>query len=377
MEKSSNENFEIWMKRALNLAERSLGRVAPNPAVGCIIVKEGEIVGCGWTQKNGRPHAEMIALEQAKEKAEGADVFTTLEPCSHHGETEPCADALISAKPSRVICALRDPDSRVNGAGIDKIQKAGIEVIENILMQEAAFLNQGYLCHRNQMRPLVTLKTGSTLDGRIATQTGNSRWITNEISRAQAHMLRATYDAIIIGSRTSLSDSPQLTCRLSGLEERTPIRIVADSHLSIPLTSKLVESAKTYPLWVLCSKNIDSLRSEALEQSGAKLFKVEVNEKTGLLDTKGIISILATEGITRLLIEGGSHLAASFINEDLVDRLYWVSANKIIGGDGTPTVSGMGLKRLADAPHFNLLWQQQLGEDTLSILERPLKEHQA
>ena len=361
------------MTRALNLSERGLGLVAPNPAVGCLIVKEGELIAKGWTQKNGRPHAETQALLQARQRnrsVEGADIYVTLEPCAHEGETPPCVDALIEAKPARVICALQDPDGRVDGKGIEKLRGADIEVVENVLAEEAAFLNQGYLLRCTEMKPLITLKTGSTLDGRISTMTGNSRWITNEASRAQTHLLRATYDGVMIGSRTSLGDNPELTCRLSGLEERSPIRIVADSHLSISLTSKLVESAKRYPLWVLCRKEADPLRREALEESGAKVYDVEVDKKTGMLDTQDITSVLATLGITRLLLEGGSHLSASFLRANLIDRLYWFSAPKILGGDGTPTSAGLGVERLTDASNFVPLWRQPLGDNMLMVMER-------
>ena len=363
-------HHEIWMARALNLAERALGSVAPNPAVGCIIVKDGELLGKGYTQKGGRPHAETQALMRAGAGAEGADIYITLEPCAHEGETPPCVDALIAAKPERVICALSDPDSRVSGKGIEKLRAHNIEVIENVLQEEASFLNQGYLLHRTQIRPLITLKTGSTLDGRISTLTGNSRWITNKQARAQTHSLRSSYDAVIIGSRTSLGDNPELTCRLNGLENRTPIRVVADSHLSIPLTSKLVNSAQDYPLWIMCREDSDPVRRKALEESGAKLFNTAVEEKTGMLSTRDIVSILAEQGITRLLIEGGAHLSASFLRAGLIDRIYWFSAPKIIGADGTATFSAMGFERLADAPSFAPLWRQNLGDNSLTLMER-------
>lgn len=363
---------EQWMRRALNLAERGLGMTAPNPAVGCIIVKNGTILGRGWTQKGGTPHAETEALSAAGKIAEGADIYTTLEPCCHHGKTAPCTDAIIAAKPARVICALKDPDRRVNGNGFKKLQEANIEVIENVLEEEASFLNAGYLLRVKKLRPLIALKTGSTLDGQIATKTGNSRWITNETSRAQAHALRSTYDAIIIGSRTALGDDPELTCRLSGLEDRTPIRIVADSHLSISLSSKLVQTATTNKLWILCRADADQLRSEALEQSGAKLFDIEVEPESGMMNVKSAAAMLASQGITRLLIEGGSHLSASFLRSRLIDRIYWFAAATIIGADGIPAIRGMGIEKLDELQQFKTLWNQKIGNDNFNMLERVL-----
>lgn len=359
------------MARALKVAETALGQVAPNPAVACLIVQDGCLIALGTTQAGGRPHAETQALAQAKEKTksvEGADIYITLEPCAHQGQTPPCVDALIEAKPARVICALQDPDRQVNGAGFAALKKAGIKVVENVLQDEAAFLNAGYLLHRKEKRPLVSWKTGSTLDGRIATAAGNSRWITNETSRAFGHSLRANHDAVIIGSRTGLGDNPELTCRLSGLEGRTPIRIVADSHLSIPLTSKLVESAREHPVWVFCRAESDKLRYDALKESGVKLIETSVDSKTGLLDCHEMLGLLAQEGITRLLIEGGSHLSASFMRAKLVDRIYWFGAPKILGDDGTATIAGMGLERLSDANKFTPLWRQAISEDTLIVL---------
>ena len=365
----------FWMRQALNLAERGLGQVAPNPAIGCVIVKTGRLIARGWTQPGGRPHAEHEALARAGADAKGADIYVTLEPCAHHGETPPCADALIEAGVARVICAQRDPDLRVNGRGIKKLRAANIEVIEDVLHDEAAFLNAGYLLHRRLMRPLVTLKIAATLDGRIAAASGESRWITSPAARRQAHWLRASHDAVMVGSRTSLHDNPELTCRLPGLGARSPVRIVADSHLSINLASKLVQTAARYPLWILCRKDADPDRREALEASGARLFETRINPDSGLMDIHAALGILAAENITRLLVEGGAQLAASFLREDYVDRIYWFSAPSMIGGDGRAAIAGMGFAHLDDIPHFRTLWTQSLlaeaaGDDRLTILER-------
>src|SRR5580700_4659831 len=227
------------MRTALGLARRGLGNTWPNPAVGCVIVKDGRVVGRGWTQKGGRPHAETEALARAGKGAKGATAYVSLEPCSHHGKTPPCAEALIAAGVSRVVAAVEDPDPRVSGRGIARLRAAGIAVEAGLCAAEAAELNAGFFCRVAQGRPLVTLKLAASLDGRIATPTGKSRWITGPAARERAHLLRAAHDAVLIGTGTALADDPQLTCRLPGLEARSPVRIVIDRTLRLPATLRL------------------------------------------------------------------------------------------------------------------------------------------
>ncbi|MEO0719915.1 MAG: bifunctional diaminohydroxyphosphoribosylaminopyrimidine deaminase/5-amino-6-(5-phosphoribosylamino)uracil reductase RibD, partial [Pseudomonadota bacterium] len=239
------------MRAALDLARRGLGRTWPNPAVGCVIVKDGELVSRGWTQPGGRPHAEVEALARAGSSAQGATVYVTLEPCAHHGVTPPCSEALVSAGVARVVTAFEDPDPRVAGRGHDLLRAAGIEVTTGLMETEARNVNAGYLMRRDKGRPFLTLKLASTLDGRIATSAGESKWITGEESRRRVHLLRASHDAILVGAGTARADDPGLDVRLPGLEMRSPVRIVADSRLSLPMESQLAQSTPQRPLWML------------------------------------------------------------------------------------------------------------------------------
>lgn len=352
------------MQAALRLAARGLGRVAPNPAVGCVIVQNGNVIGRGWTQDGGRPHAETMALEMAGPRAEGATVYVTLEPCAHHGKTPPCVEALVAAGVARVVVALRDPDERVNGAGIEILQKAGIEVVEGLLANEASELNAGFITTRLHGRPLVTLKMATSLDGRIATATGDSKWITGVAARRYGHMLRAQNDAIMIGVGTALVDNPDLTCRIDGLEQYSPIRIVADSRLRLPLTSNLVAKAREVPLWIVTVLGNDKDRLQALEDLGAQVIEVPANE-SGLPDMGLGLEALAKRGITRILVEGGSHLLATLIKDELADRLMWFRAGRIIGGDGIPALESIGLERISEAPELHLIEERRLGDDLL------------
>ncbi len=353
-----------YMKLALRLAQRGLGQVAPNPAVGCIIVKNDEIVGRGWTQVGGRPHAEVVALAQAEEKAKGATAYVTLEPCSHHGQTPPCCDSLIRAGISRVVAALQDPDERVNGHGLQKLRDAGIDVVEGICENEAIDLNMGFILSKTISKPLVTLKMATSLDGKIATSTGNSQWITGPIARQYGHLLRAQNDAILIGTGTALTDDPSLTCRLAGLEGNSPIRIVADSRLRLPLTSELVKTARDVPLWIVTLPGNAAERIDAYKDLGVDVIEVQ-SETSGFPDLKMALNELSARGITRLLVEGGSHLQASLIKEGLVDRIMWFRAAKIIGGDGIPALQSIGLKEVASAPTLELRDSRPLDEDVL------------
>src|SRR5438093_45669 len=248
------------MLAALALARRGLGNVWPNPAVGCIIVKDGRVAGRGWTQPGGRPHAETEALARAGEAARGATAYVSLEPCSHWGRTPPCADALIAAGVRRVVVALEDPDPRVAGSGLARLRAAGIAVETGLGAAAAAEINAGFFQRVRFGRPLVTLKLASSLDGRIATASGESRWITGPPARDHAHLLRATHDAILVGTGTVLADDPQLTCRLPGLARRSPVRVVIDRHLRIPPSARLIAEARQVPTWVVTFGSADSGR---------------------------------------------------------------------------------------------------------------------
>ena len=342
------------MGLALGLARRGLGRTAPNPSVGCVLVKDGVIVGWGWTQPGGRPHAEIEALARAGDRASGATAYVTLEPCAHWGKTGPCCDALIAAGVRRVVAALRDPDPRVAGGGFARIEAAGVPVEVGLMAEEARALNAGFLSRIERGRPWITLKLATSLDGRIATATGASRWITGPEARAHAHLLRARNDAILVGAGTALADDPMLTCRLPGMADRSPIRVVLDRRLRVPLDSALVKSARDVPLWIVTAG-----AGAAHEAAGATLIRPSD------LEPAGVAAELGARGVTRLLIEGGGAVAASFLRAGLVDELIWMRAPILIGGDGVPALASLGITDPNDSEPWVLRKSAMLGRDRL------------
>src|SRR4029077_7518051 len=348
----------------LVLARRALGRSWPNPAVGCVLVREGRVVGRSWTQPGGRPHAETEALARAGEAARGATAYVTLEPCSHYGQTPPCADALTAAGIKRAVVAMEDPDPRVSGQGIDRLQRSGVSVALGLGESEAAEINAGFFLRIRKNRPLVTLKLAMTLDGRIATHTGESRWITGEPARARAHLLRAQNDAIMVGSGTVLADDPLLNVRLPGLERYSPLRIVLDGRMRLPLTSALVVGAHDTPTWLVTLPGGDKRRRQIYVDCGIEVIEAPAGSD-GALDLVQVMGRLAAHGLTRLLVEGGARLAAAMLRDKLVDRLAIFRAPSLIGGDGLPATAGFGLERLADMPGFVPMETIELGQDRL------------
>jgi diaminohydroxyphosphoribosylaminopyrimidine deaminase/5-amino-6-(5-phosphoribosylamino)uracil reductase len=350
------------MRAALALAARGLGNTWPNPAVGCVLVRDGLVVGRGWTQPGGRPHAETEALARAGARAQGATAYVTLEPCNHHGQTPPCSEALIAAGIRRVVVACQDPDPRVAGGGVRRLTEAGIEVATGLCEAEALALNQGFFSRIQHARPLYTLKLATTLDGRIATRAGASQWITGPVARAWGHGLRARHDAIMIGIGTALADNPELTCRLPGLEQRSPVRIVVDSRLRLPLTSRLAATARSIPTWIVTVEGGESARLQAFADCGAEIITVP-SDPAGLPNLDAASAELAGRGLTRVLVEGGATLAASLLRAGLVDRLEWFRAATVIGGDGTPAVAGFGLDGLDQMPGFERVAVRMAGPD--------------
>ncbi|HJO74849.1 MAG TPA: bifunctional diaminohydroxyphosphoribosylaminopyrimidine deaminase/5-amino-6-(5-phosphoribosylamino)uracil reductase RibD [Rhodospirillales bacterium] len=360
------------MRAALGLARRGLGSVWPNPAVGCVLAREdldGRVVGRGWTQIHGRPHAETEALTRAGDLSRGATAYVTLEPCDHQGETGPCSEALIAAGIKRCVIALEDPDPRVSGAGIRRLAEAGIETLTGPCEQEARHLNAGFLMRVTQGRPMITLKTATTLDGRVATAKGQSQWITGAPARAFAHGLRAENDAIMIGIGTALADQPSLTCRLPGMEDRSPLRIVADSNLRLPLDSPLVETAGDVPTWVVTVKSADQDKRLALDAKGIEVIEVEAGDD-GRPDLRAVALELGGRGLTRVLVESGGDLAAALIKLDLADRLAWFRSPKLIGGDGRGAVAAFGIDAIAEAPAFVRDSISDAGDDVLETYRR-------
>lgn len=357
------------MQAALGLARRGLGTVWPNPAVGCVLVKDGRVVGRGWTARGGRPHAETIALSQAGGLAKGATAYVTLEPCSHQGVTGPCAQALIDAGIARVVTAIEDPDPRVSGRGLTMLRQAGVTVESGVCSQAAAEINAGFFRRICEGRPLVTLKVASSIDGRIATHTGESKWITGPAARAAGHRLRAENDAIMVGSGTVMIDNPELTCRLPGLGDRSPIRVVVDGHLRLPLTSKLAATAKTQPVWVITQTGNALERLQAFASCGIDVIEVDSTSE-GKVDLQAALGELGGRGLTRLLVEGGSHLSAALLRRDLVDRLAWFRAPVVLGGDAIAGVQSFGVDRLEQAPRFTRLSVAEMGQDMFEYLAR-------
>jgi diaminohydroxyphosphoribosylaminopyrimidine deaminase / 5-amino-6-(5-phosphoribosylamino)uracil reductase len=357
-----------YMRAALALARRGLGNTWPNPAVGCVIVNDGRVVGRGWTQPGGRPHAETEALARASASA-GATAYVSLEPCSHHGRTPPCAEALIAAGIVRTVVAVEDPDPRVSGAGIARLRAAEVAVETGLCAAEAGELNAGFFTRVTQGRPLVTLKLATSLDGRIATATGESRWITGPATRERAHLLRATHDAVLVGTGTALADDPELTCRLPGLESRSPVRIVIDRRLTLSSSLRLFTEAREVPTWLVTSPSADSAQQEALAERGVKILVVEPDETHGI-DLVRMLQRLGAEGLTRLLVEGGGTLAATLLRAELVDRLVWMRAPMVIGGDGIPAIAALALGELAGAPRFALEASETAGGDLIETYRR-------
>jgi len=349
------------MRHALRLAERALGSTAPNPAVGCVIVKDGRVAGRGWTQPGGRPHAETIALGQAGASAEGATAYVTLEPCSHHGLTPPCANALVEARIARLVAAATDPDPRVSGSGFAHLEQHGVQVTRGVLEDDARRLNAGFFGKVVDGRPLVALKIAQTIDGYIADPNGSSRWITSAEARRHAHLLRTQYDAILVGIGTVLSDDPLLNCRLPGLERRSPLRVVLDSRLQLSPESQLARTARESPVVVF------TLARSGGDDLAAKSVEIERcgEAENGFPAITTILASLARRGITRILVEGGPRVHASFMRSGAVDVLHLFRAPMLMGAGGKSGIGPAWQGDLNSAPRLQLVERTQLGADLL------------
>jgi diaminohydroxyphosphoribosylaminopyrimidine deaminase / 5-amino-6-(5-phosphoribosylamino)uracil reductase len=362
------------MRAALALGRRGLGTTWPNPSVGCVLVRVGRVVGRGYTGIGGRPHAEPTALSMAGESARGATAYVTLEPCCHWGQTPPCTDALIAAGVVRVVIAALDPDERVDSQGVARLRASGLIVEHGLLAEEASDDLAGFVLRVTRHRPLVTLKLATTLDGRIATARGESQWITGAEARRRAHILRGQHDAVLAGIGTVLADDPELTCRISGFRGKPVVRVVLDSTLRIPLGSRLVRTAREAPLWLITRDDADPKRRDALVTKGARMIPVPGGGAPGGagINLMAGMNALAAAGLTRVLVEGGSQIAAAFARADLVDRIAWFHAPGIMGGDGLPGVQGFGIEKLAMMPRFIRQHVTPTGTDVLTEFKRPL-----
>jgi diaminohydroxyphosphoribosylaminopyrimidine deaminase/5-amino-6-(5-phosphoribosylamino)uracil reductase len=336
--------------------------------VGCVVVRDGRVIGRAVTAPGGRPHAETAALTMAGAAARGATVYVTLEPCCHWGRTPPCTDALIAAGVARVVIAARDCDPRVNGVGIERLRASGIVVEEGLLAAEAEEVAAGFFTRVRLGRPLVTLKLATTLDGRLASASGESRWITGSPARRRGHALRARNDAVLVGAGTVAADDPDLTCRIPGLKPVPLVRVIADSHLRTSLTARLVATAATTPTWILARNGADPARRGAMADAGVTIIDVAAGEPG--VDLSAGLAALAERGITRLLVEGGAQIAAALLRADLVDRVVWFHAPSVMGGDGWPAVQAFGIANLAAMPRFRREAVSEAGDDVMTELRR-------
>lgn len=359
-----------FMQLALALGRRGQGRTWPNPAVGAVVVKDGVIVGRGWTQPGGRPHAEPVALQRAGDAAKGATLYVTLEPCSHHGKSPPCADAIIVAGIARVVSAIEDPNPDVAGQGHTRLRAAGVAVDIGLCREEAARAHAGHFLRVRERRPYVTLKLAVSADGKIAAAGGTPVQITGEAANARVHLLRAQNDAILIGIGTAMADDPMLTCRLPGMERRSPVRVVLDRALRLSGNSRLIHSARATPLWLIASETAEAAAAAKLGAAGAHVFHVLSDDHKPGLDLGTVLHTLSAQGITRLLVEGGAQVASSFLNAGLVDEFWLFQGAKHIGAGGLPALDGQELSVITRSPHWRGGATETLGQDTLTIYER-------
>jgi diaminohydroxyphosphoribosylaminopyrimidine deaminase / 5-amino-6-(5-phosphoribosylamino)uracil reductase len=361
---------EDHMAQALGLAKRGLGTTWPNPSVGAVVVApSGEVLARGWTAPGGRPHAEAIALERAGRRAQGATLYVTLEPCSHAGGRGPaCADVIAAAKPARAVIALRDPDPRTEGGGVERLLDAGIEVREGVLAEEACEVALGHLLRVTEGRPAITLKLAVGSDGLMPRGNGAPVWITGPDARAHAHLLRARNDAILVGRGTILADNPSLTCRLPGMSCRSPVRVVLDRRLRTPPGAQIFDDLMV-PVWLVCTADEEHPNTDALQDRGAEVVSVPVDEH-GMLAIQDVLETLAHRGITRVLVEGGPSVARAFLDEDLIDEVVIYQGPEPAGDDALKPFGNEGLDRLTGSGHFTQVESRAFGPDRMTSWHR-------
>jgi diaminohydroxyphosphoribosylaminopyrimidine deaminase/5-amino-6-(5-phosphoribosylamino)uracil reductase len=363
--KAADQRF---MALALALGRRGQGRTWPNPAVGAVVVKDGVIVGRGWTQPGGRPHAEPEALRRAGEAARGATLYVTLEPCSHFGKSPPCADAIIAAGIARVVSAIEDPNPEVAGQGHARLRAVTVDI--GLDASEAARDHAGHFRRVRDKRPHVILKLAVSSDDKIAVAGHKPVAISGEAARARVHLLRAQCDAILVGIGTVMADDPLLTCRLPGMEARSPVRVVLDPRLRIPGTSRLVHSARETPLWVMASELAEAPAAMKLGAAGAQVIRLAPANTSPWLDPPAVLHALAEKGITRLLVEGGARVASSFVASGLVDEVWLLRGPDPIGTDGIAALDALPLSAITQSPALKVRASESWQSDTLTIYER-------
>ena len=365
--KAADQRF---MALALALGRRGLGRTWPNPAVGAVVVKDGVILGRGWTQSGGRPHAEPEALRRAGEAARGATLYVTLEPCSHVGKSPPCADAIVAAGIARVVSAIEDPNPEVAGQGHARLRAAGIIVDIGLGAAEAVHDHAGHFRRVRDQRPHVIVKLAVSSDDKIAAAGHKPVAISGEAARARVHLLRAQCDAVLVGIGTVLADDPLLTCRLPGMEALSPVRVVLDPRLRIPGTSRLVHSARETPLWVMASELAEAPAAMKLGAAGAQVIRLAPSKTSSGLDLPAVLHALADKGITRLLVEGGARVASSFVAAGLVDEVWLLRGPDPIGADGVSALDALSLSAITQSPTLKVRASESLQKDTLTMYER-------
>jgi len=356
----SEQQHERFMRQALVLARKGVGRTSPNPAVGCVVVRDGVVVGTGWHRRAGTPHAEVHALLEAGEQALGSDVYVTLEPCSHFGRTPPCADALVAARVGRVFVGTVDPNPQVSGSGIARLRDAGIPVVSGLLEDACQEINRPFIKQVTTGLPYVILKSAMTLDGKTATASGDSRWVTGEPARRHVHRLRAISDVIMVGVGTVIADDPQLTSRIPG--GRDPLRVVVDSSLRLPLTSRLL-GLQSQAATLLATVSQDAEKVARLRDRGAEVLVCA--ERAGRVDLHDLLARLGGRGVQSILLEGGAELAGAMLRQQLIDRCLFFYAPKLVGGEGFGLFCGAGADRMADAVPLQRIGIRRIGADIL------------
>jgi len=354
----------FYMQMALDLAARGTGHTSPNPLVGAVVVKDQKVIGRGYHQRFGDAHAEVNALEEAGESARGATLYVTLEPCNHTGKTPPCTEKILTAGIRRVVVAMRDPNPGVKGGGNDRLRGAGLEVVEDVARSAAQRQNEFFLKHTRTGTPFVILKCAATLDGRIATRTGDARWVSGPQSRGFVHALRHAVDGIMVGVATVKADDPSLTTRLPEGGGRDPQRIILDTHLSIPLNARVLTQSSEAQTILVTGPDVAEITRQRVAQTGARVLTAPC--RNGRVDLQALMKVLGTEGLSSILVEGGSRVAGSVLRAGIVDKIFFFYAPKLLAGDdGIPICQGPGRTRMQDCLNVKHITVHRFGQDVM------------